>query len=481
MIVNLLLLLSFGFVLGGEPDANRLVTVKTSIGTLVGQKAAVQNRTVNVFYGVPYSEAPVGERRFRRTRLIRRLPEDPYKALRYKAHCAQRRTKKYAEDEPFSEDCLHLNVWTPNLADARVDGRCKRKFPVMIYFFGGTSSIFQKSPFLDANNRSHLSYNGEYFATRDTILVSVNFRQELFASLYLEGEFGANLAYFDQNLAIRWVKQHIARFCGDDENLTLFGNSLGAMATGIHIISKYSKHLISNAIMQSSSPLFHDIFPATRTEIMLSSFAAIQQFECVNLTHVESLESLASLNQTVKDEFFSQTSLKSKYFLRKLKQNLEKLKSKLKRKPQKSDEKQKGDEKPDDQLDENLVRLVRFLSKHAVDVECLQNLPMQTIADNANLLPTPFYFDFDFVDTEAYLNYKLFNRLSFDPKINILSGVVTDESCFQGLAFKEFWYTDQFNPPALSKQDAWKLIQSTGLLRTSKGVLFEMFLLRFLV
>lgn len=256
------------------------------------------------------------------------------------------------------------------------------------------------------------------------------------------------------------MKQHIARFCGDDENLTLFGNSLGAMATGVHIISKYSKHLISNAILQSSSPLFHDVFPATRTELMLSSFAAIHEFKCVNLTRIESLDSLAKLNETVKNEFFSQKSLKSKYFLLKLARNLEKLESKLK-KPEK--------QTADDKLDETLVGLIRFLSKYAVDVQCLQRLPMQTIADNANPLPTPFYFDFDFVDTEAYLNYRLFNRLSFNPKINILSGVVTDESCFQGLTFKEFYYADQFNPPAMSKQDAWKLIQSAGLLRTSKS------------
>ena len=200
----LLLSLSFGLVLGGESDASHLVSVKTSLGTLIGQRRQVQNRTVNVFYGVPYAEAPVGELRFRRTRLIRRFPDEPYGALQYKPHCAQKRTKKYGEDEPFSEDCLYLNVWTPNLADATtVEARCERKFAVMVYLFGGTSSIYQKSPFLDANNQSHLSYNGEYFAAMDTVLVSVNFRQELFANLYLEDEFGANLAYFDQNLAIR--------------------------------------------------------------------------------------------------------------------------------------------------------------------------------------------------------------------------------------------------------------------------------------
>lgn len=333
----------------------------------------------------------------------------------------------------------------------------------MIYLFGGTSSIYQRSPFLDANNRSHLSYNGEYFPTKDVILVSVNFRQDLFATLYLENEFGANLAGFDQNLAIRFVKKHIHHFCGDDENLTLFGNSLGAMATGVHLISDYSKHLISNAILQSSSPLFHDIFPATRDEIILSSFATINEFKCVNLSafgHYERPNKKLDiqLNKKIKQEFFDQKlKLKIKHFLASIERNLKKLKSRL-----------ANEKETDDQLDENLIRLIRFLSKYTVDVACLQNLPMETIANNANLFPSPFYFDFDFIGTEAYLNYQLFNRLSLNPKVNILNGVVSDETCFQGIALKEFYYADQTNPPAISKRDAWQLIQSTGYLRTSE-------------
>ena len=327
----------------------------------------------------------------------------------------------------------------------------------MIYLFGGTSSIYQKSPFLDANNESHLSYNGEYFPTKETILVSVNFRQDLFATLYLEGEFGGNLAGFDQNLAIRWVKKHIMRFCGDDENLTLFGNSLGAMATGVHLISDYSKNLISNAILQSSSPLFHDIFPATRDEIILSSFATINEFKCVNLSRRLDYSSDKMLNKEIKKEFFDQKTLKINNFWSKLEANLKKLKSRL------ANEKEANDE-----LDANLIRLIRFLSKYTVDVACLQSLPEKAIADKANPFPSPFYFDFDFIGTEAYLNYQLFNRLSLNPKVNILNGVVSDETCFEGIVLKELYYADQTNPPAVSKQDAWKLIQSTGFLRTSE-------------
>ena len=79
---------------------------------------------------------------------------------------------------------------------------------------------------------------------------------DLFAILNLGNEFGGNLALFDQNLAIQFVKKHIRSFCGDEENLTLFGHSLGSMFTGFHLISRYSRDLISNAILQSGIPLF---------------------------------------------------------------------------------------------------------------------------------------------------------------------------------------------------------------------------------
>lgn len=121
----------------------------------------------------------------------------------------------------------------------------------------GESSIYQKAKMVNKSADAPLSYSGElYSALEDTIFVAFNYRQELFASLYLEGEFSGNLALFDQNLAIQWVRTYIDDFCGDDRKLTLFGNSLGSNAIGFHLISRYSKNLISNAIMQSYSPLF---------------------------------------------------------------------------------------------------------------------------------------------------------------------------------------------------------------------------------
>lgn len=113
------------------------------------------------------------------------------------------------------------------------------------------------APFVDQNNGSHLYHSGDLFAAlQDTIVITLNHRVDLFSTLYVDGEFNGNLVLFDQNLAFNWVKKYIHHLCGDENSLTLFGDSQGGRSIGMHMISNYSKHLFSNGIMQSYSPLF---------------------------------------------------------------------------------------------------------------------------------------------------------------------------------------------------------------------------------
>lgn len=82
-----------------------LISLETELGTLIGQKKVVQNRPINVFYGVPYAEPPVGQLRFRRTKVIKKFPTDPYTALSYKTRCPQQLPSYYAYNGTFDEDC----------------------------------------------------------------------------------------------------------------------------------------------------------------------------------------------------------------------------------------------------------------------------------------------------------------------------------------------------------------------------------------
>ena len=116
-----------------KDNLTTLTSINTSLGTLIGYKKEVQNQTINVFYGVPYAFPPIGKLRFRKTKLINKFPNEPYSALNFKPHCLKKKHAQYHPTDTFSEDCLYLNIWTPNLTN----DQCSAKYPVMIYIFAG--------------------------------------------------------------------------------------------------------------------------------------------------------------------------------------------------------------------------------------------------------------------------------------------------------------------------------------------------------
>ena len=107
------------------------------------------------------------------------------------------------------------------------------------------------SPYSKPDN-PHLVYTGEPFALHEVIYVNFNHRQAAWSMLVDQ-----NLFFFDQNLAIRWVKNNIDGFCGDGERITLLGSSFGSNSIQHHLISRQSNGLIKNAIVGSPTFYFH--------------------------------------------------------------------------------------------------------------------------------------------------------------------------------------------------------------------------------
>ena len=81
-----------------------LISVDTKLGTIIGYKQDVRNQTINVFYGVPYGEPPIGKLRFKKSKLITKFPQDPYPALSFKPHC-HLPLAKFNPNDKFDEDC----------------------------------------------------------------------------------------------------------------------------------------------------------------------------------------------------------------------------------------------------------------------------------------------------------------------------------------------------------------------------------------
>lgn len=212
------------------------VTVRTPAGTITGRR----HGDVRRFLGIPYAEAPTGPRRFAaplpRGRFIQ-----PYDASRPGA-TAQRvplfATTTIPEPSVPGDDILNVSVTAPD-----ADG-C----PVLVWIHGGG---------FVSGSGSLPNYSGETFARDgDFVVVSVNYRIGPLGYLYTGPEEGnpegaGNPWLSDQLAALRWVAAHIASFGGDPENVTVAGQSGGALSTAALAGLPETQGLIRRVILQS--------------------------------------------------------------------------------------------------------------------------------------------------------------------------------------------------------------------------------------
>jgi len=195
---------------------------------------------VAVFRGVPYAAAPFGKHRFAEPG-----PVEPWEGVRDALEFGPTAPKRpyrppldelIPEEEIPGDDCLNLNVWTP----AADDGRR----PVMVWIHGGS--------FRNGSSSFPL-YDGRAFARDGVVLVSLNYR------LGVEG-FGVfpdapdNRGLLDQIAALEWVRDEIAAFGGDPDNVTVFGESAGGISIAALLASPRARGLFRRAIMQSGPP-----------------------------------------------------------------------------------------------------------------------------------------------------------------------------------------------------------------------------------
>jgi len=181
------------------------------VPTRAGKIGGVRERGVHIFKGVPYG-ADTAARRFLPPTAVgtwQRVRD----ALDYGPACPQFDTK-----ERISEDCLSLNVWTPALRDGG-------KRPVMVYIHGGEYS---------SGSGSSPLYDGTRLCLRgDVVVVTVTHRLNAFGHLYLGRLAGVdyassgNVGLLDLVLALNWVRDNIAEFGGDPQQVMLFGQSGG--------------------------------------------------------------------------------------------------------------------------------------------------------------------------------------------------------------------------------------------------------------
>jgi para-nitrobenzyl esterase len=224
--------------------------IKLDDGELEGDMAGASRRFLNI----PYAKPPLGALRWKAP-----LPNEPWSGVRHETTFVKSCPQLADQGAPASdnEDCLYLNVWTPEPAPTRA--------PVMIWIHGGGN--FSGGTGIPIPTTNKLWYDGQFFASRQgVVLVSIQYRLGplgFFAhpALAPEGSPPGNQGLLDQRLAFQWVKKNIAKFGGDPGNVTIFGESAGSADVCYHVASPGSRGLFHRAISQSGGCTVRSVAP----------------------------------------------------------------------------------------------------------------------------------------------------------------------------------------------------------------------------
>jgi para-nitrobenzyl esterase len=212
--------------------------VQTDAGLIEG----IQSGDLTVYKGVPFAAPPIGNLRWRDPQ-----PVTPWQGVRnagiFSPVCMQDGTSVPGQPvEPHSEDCLYLNIWTP----AKSAGE---RLPVMVWIPGGG--------FVGESGSLPL-YGGDALAAKGVILITINYRVDVFGFFTLpeltkESAHGTsgNYGLLDQIAALKWVRRNIANFGGDPNRVTVWGQSAGSMSVNLLMASPLAHGLFQRAIGES--------------------------------------------------------------------------------------------------------------------------------------------------------------------------------------------------------------------------------------
>ena len=232
------------------------VQAKTENGIIEGNYNT--HTGIQTYFGVPFAKPPVGELRWKAPQ-----PLDNWKGVKETKSFGPRpmQTMVFGDmksrSEGVSEDCLYLNIWTPTT-------RNMKNLPVLVYFYGGGNV---------AGDASEYRYDGESMAKKGMVVVTTNYRLNVFGNLAhpelsMESPYKAsgNYGQLDQNMALQWVQKNIKVFGGDPKKVTIAGESAGSIGVSAQMASPLSKNLIAGAIGESGAAIHPTMAPITLEE-----------------------------------------------------------------------------------------------------------------------------------------------------------------------------------------------------------------------
>lgn len=239
-------------------QTNNYFSVQTKIqnGTIEGNydtKTGIQK-----YFGIPFAQPPVGNLRWKAPQ-----PMQSWTGVKETKAFGPRPMQAIvfgdmkSRSNGVSEDCLYLNVWTPAKRDTK-------GLPVLLYFYGGGNV---------AGDASEYRYDGESMAQKGMVVVTSNYRLNIFGNLAhpdLSAESGyggsGNYGQLDQHAAIQWVHDNIEAFGGDPNKITIAGESAGSIGVSVQMASPLNKGLLAGAIGESGASISPTMAPVPLKE-----------------------------------------------------------------------------------------------------------------------------------------------------------------------------------------------------------------------
>ncbi|WP_080779682.1 carboxylesterase/lipase family protein [Chryseobacterium phocaeense] len=233
-----------------------LHTVSTQYGDVNGIKT---EQGILTFKGIPYAAPPVGINRFQPPK-----PPVPWTGVKDATEYGPTPPQVTPNEGPFAEllpnvvipgdDYLNLNLWTSDTTG---------KKPVMVFIYGGAFSL---------GSGAVSGYDGSNFARDGIVAVTINYRIGIEGFLWF-GDGVPNLGMLDQIAALKWVRDNIANFGGDPDNVTIFGESAGGMSVCTLIAMKEAHGLFRRAIAESGAG--HSVISPSSAKLIGTRLAEI--------------------------------------------------------------------------------------------------------------------------------------------------------------------------------------------------------------
>jgi para-nitrobenzyl esterase len=258
-------------------------TISVEGGMISGVKS--DSSEIVSYKGIPFAAPPIGELRWKAPQPViawqgvkncNAFGPSPMQAkpVPFMVYTAE----FLIPEKPISEDCLYLNVWTK--------AHKGEKKPVLVWIYGGGFS---------SGGTAVPIYDGEAMAKKGIIFVSINYRVGIFGFLAhpeltkeSPNHTSGNYGLLDQVAALKWVKNNIAAFGGDPNNVTIDGQSAGSMSVNCLVASPVASGLFNKAIAESGSFLVNN--PLIKANDLTA--AEQQGMKLAETVHASTLEEL---------------------------------------------------------------------------------------------------------------------------------------------------------------------------------------------